>query len=195
MTQCLTHCVGTSGNVGHQFTWEKSCPLALSKELQCNVKLSSALIRIKGCIKVWGKKGFKIYWRWPTAYSNLRFKTDFLASQSYVQNTHDLPGLLVSKKAMSCFSTALKTSPCTEVCMRLMVMLYMRSHKNSSTALKHATEDTWQRKVPKITRILLCHHLILLLNWTVSFVYRYSKGIIIKKSNHIIINFSKRLSF
>lgn len=67
-----------------------------------------------------------------------------------MQYTHHLPGFLLSKKEMSCFSTALKTVPCTEEWMLLIVMLYMRSHMNSSIALQHETGHI-KRKVLQIT--------------------------------------------
>lgn len=59
------------------------------------------------------------------------------------------PVEVVSKKAISCFRTAWKTRLCTEVWIRLMVTLYRRSQKNSSTALaKHM-----KQLMPKFTTI------------------------------------------
>lgn len=55
---------------------------------------------------------------------------------------------------MSCFSTALKTVPCTEEWMLLIVMLYMRSHMNSSIALQHGTGHA-ERKVLQISEAVM----------------------------------------
>lgn len=60
-----------------------------------------------------------------------------------------LPEELLSKKAISCFSTDSNTWLWMAVCTRLMVMLYMRSHTNSNTAL-------WRQKqrVIKMTHVI-----------------------------------------
>lgn len=91
---------------------------------------SSGLDKNESMYFKWKENGLRIYSWWPTVHGALYFRVICTC-------THDLPVDVASKNPISCLSTARKTNPCTEVCMRLMVMLYMRSQMNSSTALKH----------------------------------------------------------